>query len=114
MNPAAKLFGSLPRSRILVAIALLGTTYAGEIERALRVPHLTVQRVLRDFEREGIVVIQTVGRNRMVSLNERMAGAADLRAFLLQYARRTDVEQSVSLLRRRPRRTGKPLNYADR
>jgi DNA-binding transcriptional ArsR family regulator len=109
MEPAARLFGSAPRTRILIAVALLTETYPRELARLLDLARLTVQRILDSFEREGVILSRIVGRNRVVSLNRRMYGAAELEAFLLKYARHTDLDDIVSRLRRRPRRRGKAL-----
>jgi DNA-binding transcriptional ArsR family regulator len=105
----AKLFGSVPRTKIILAVALLKETYPRELARALDIPLLTAQRVLNDYEREGILASRIVGNNRMFSLNARMYGAPELESFLKKYARRTEVETSLSQLRRRPRRAGKVL-----
>ncbi len=109
MEPASKLFGSVQRTEILLGLALLDESYASELARVLDIPLMTVQRVLDDLEREGVVVKRTVGRNRMASLNPRMYGGAELREFLTKYARRTDIEKRLATLRRRPRRTGKEV-----
>jgi len=42
-------------------------------------------------------------------LNPRMYGVRELEAFLLKYAKGTDVEENVSRIRRRPRRRGKEI-----
>ena len=102
-----KLFGSEPRSKLLVALALLGETFPSELARVIGSSLITTQRILRDLERESIVASRQVGRNRMVSLNPRMYGAAELVALLEKYARRTDVVERIEQIRRRPRRPGK-------
>jgi DNA-binding MarR family transcriptional regulator len=94
---------------VLFALALLEETYPSELARLLEIPLMTVQRILDDLEREGVVVKRTVGRNRMATLNPRMYGGAELRDFLMKYSRRTNIQKRLAKLRRRPRRTGKEI-----
>ena len=105
-----KLFGSTSRSKILTLVGLLGETYPRELARLSGAPLPSVQRMVSDLEREGVLVSRIVGANREVRLNRRFYGADELRALLLKYAKRDPIlEQRVSALRRRPRREGKPL-----
>jgi hypothetical protein len=105
-----KLFGSTPRSRVLTLVALLDDTYPRELARLAGAPLVSVQRIVKDLEREGVLATRIVGANRQVSLNPRFYGADELRSLLLKYARRDpDLDRRVSSLRRRPRRTGKAL-----
>ena len=105
-----KLFGSTIRSQILMLVALLDETYPREIARVGDFPLASVQRIVTDLEREGVLATRVVGANRMVSLNPRFYGVNDLRALLLKYAKRDpEIELRASQLRRRPRRTGKNL-----
>jgi DNA-binding transcriptional ArsR family regulator len=104
-----KIFGSVRRTEVLVALALLEETYPSELAHVLDIPLMTVQRILDDLEREDVVVKRTVGRNRMASLNPRLYGVAELRGFLMKYALRTDIVDRLAKLRRRPRRTGKEV-----
>jgi hypothetical protein len=105
-----KLFGSAPRSKILTLVALLGETYPRELARLSNAPLPSVQRMVNDLEREGVVVSRIVGANREVRLNPRFYGADELRSLLLKYAKRDpSLERRVSELRRRGRRAGKAL-----
>jgi len=105
-----KLFGSPSRSRILTLVALLDQSYPRELARLSDAPLPSVQRIVNDLEREGVVATRIVGRNREVSLNPRFYGADELRSLLLKYAKRDpELERRASALRRRPRRAGKPL-----
>ena len=105
-----KLFGSTPRSRLLTLIALLDKTYPRELARLSGVPLASLQRMVNDLERDGVLATRIVGANRELSLNPRFYGAGELRSLLLKYAQRDpDLEHRVSALRRRPRRAGKPL-----
>lgn len=105
-----KLFGSDSRSRILALIALLDQTYPRELARLSGVPLASVQRMVNDLEREGVIASRIVGANREVRLSPRFYGADDLRSLLTKYAKRDpSLERRVSGLRRRPRRAGKAL-----
>jgi DNA-binding IclR family transcriptional regulator len=107
---SAKLFGSASRTRVLALVALLEDTYPRELARLAGVPLVSVQRIVNDLEREGVIVTRIVGSNRQVRLNPRFYGAGELRALLLKYAKRDPVlERRASALRRRPRRAGKVL-----
>ena len=102
-----KLFGSAPRSRVLTLIALLDRTYPRELARLSGIPLASVQRMVNDLERDGVLATRIVGANREVSLDRRFYGADELRSLLLKYAKRDpDLERRVSSLRRRPRRAG--------
>jgi hypothetical protein len=96
-----KLFGSTSRSKILTLVALLGETYPRQLARPSNAPLPSVQRMVNDLEREGVVVSRIVGANREVRLNPRFYGADELRSLLLKYAKRDPgLERRVSELRR--------------
>jgi DNA-binding IclR family transcriptional regulator len=106
----AKLFGSTSRTRVLTLIALLDDTYPRELARVAGVPLVSVQRIVNDLEREGVLATRITGNSRRVGLNPRFYGADELRALLIKYAKRDPaLEGRVSALRRRPRRAGKAL-----
>ena len=104
-----KLFGSAPRTRTLVAIALLKESYVQQLAGLLDLEQPAVFRIVENLEREGVLVSRYVGRTRTVSLNPRMFGVSEFEAFLLKYAKGTDVEESVARVRRRPRRRAKTI-----
>jgi hypothetical protein len=105
-----KLFGSPSRTKVLTLVALLEDTYPRELARLSDAPLASVQRMVNDLEREGVVATRIVGANRQVSLNPRFYGANELRSLLLKYAKRDPgLESKVAKLRRRPRRAGKAL-----
>jgi len=109
METGTKLFGSQAKTEVLLAVALLKETYARELARALQLPLLTVQRVLNALTKEGVVVSRLVGSNRIFTLNRRMYAISELEAFLIKYARRTDLDERLGQLRRRPRRAKKAI-----
>lgn len=105
-----KLFGSPSRTKALTLVGLLEDTYPRELARLSGAPLSSVQRMVNDLEREGVIATRIVGANRQVSLNPRFYGANELRALLLKYAKRDPgLERRVASLRRRPRRAGKAL-----
>jgi DNA-binding IclR family transcriptional regulator len=105
-----KLFGSSSRTKVLTLVALLEDTYPRELARLSGAPLSSVQRMVNDLEREGVIATRIVGANRQVSLNPRFHGANELRSLLLKYAKRDPaLESRVARLRRRPRRAGKAL-----
>jgi hypothetical protein len=97
------------RTSLLLAVSLLGETYPSELAQVLGVRLYTVQSILADFEREGIVVSRLFGRTRRVALNPRYFAQKELGALLSKLGKQDAVlQQSLSARRRRPRRVGKP------
>jgi hypothetical protein len=95
---------------VLLAVALLEETYGREIARVLAMPLITVQRIVDSLERDAVIAVRTVGRQRMVALNPRFLVWQQLRDLLWRLADAdTELVEAVSCLRRRPRRKGKPL-----
>ena len=93
-----------------MVIALLKETYPREIARVCDLPLVSVQRIVRDLEAEDVLASRLIGGNRMVMLNPRSYGVDELRGFLLKYSKRNpDLNDRAAELRRRPRRTGKPI-----
>jgi DNA-binding transcriptional ArsR family regulator len=109
MLPDPKLFGSVTRTQTLLAIALLRETYVRQLAELLGGSSPVLFRIVDDLEREGILVSRYVGRTRTISLNPRLYGVHELEAFLLKYAKGTDIEDRVATVRRRPRRRGKRI-----
>jgi len=103
-------FGSGSRSRVLIALQLLGESHPRELARLLGTHLNSVQTALRGLERDGLVAVRSAGRTRLARLDPRYFAASELVRYL---ARLTDADpglrSAVSALRRRPRRTGKPL-----
>ncbi len=103
-------FGSPRRTEVLVAIAALGTTYASELARLMGCTLYTVQQIVWGLERDGLVSIQSIGRTRQVSLNPRYFAVAELDALAQRLLEgMPQLQAAVARVRRRPRRTGKPL-----
>lgn len=105
-----ELFGSELRTKILIFLALLEETYAGELAELIKVSRVTVYRALGNLEREGYVSSAVSGRERWVRLNPHNAVREPLRQLLNRMAEgRPLIVAEVSKLRRRPRRRGKEL-----
>ena len=103
-------FGGQGRTRVLLALSLLGESYARELARLLEMPLSGVQGALRGLELDGLVVGRSLGRTHIFQLNPRYLAAAALGEFLRRLVEpEADLRDRVAALRRRPRRTGKPL-----
>lgn len=103
-------FGGSARTRVLVALRLLDDSYPRELARLLEIPLSGVQVALRGLERDGLVAARDAGRTRLFRLNPRYFARDELRAYLLRLADPDEtLRHRVTALRRRPRRTGKPL-----
>ena len=104
------LLGTGRRTDVLKTIALLDETYAREIARVTTAPLISVQRVVDGLERDGVVVTRPIGVERRIALNPRFFAVKELKALLLRLSDEDDrLLDAVTLLRRRPRRRGKPL-----
>ena len=110
VTDASSPFGSRARTRILLALQLLTETYARELARVLDANLSSVQRGLRSLERDGLIAGRTLGRTRVFRLNPRGFARRELERYLERLLE-PDVELRIraTRLRRRPRRTGKPL-----
>ena len=103
-------FGSQTRTRVLLALRLLDESYPRELARLLEVPLNGVQTALRGLERDGLVTGRSVGRTRVFTLNPRYFARDELTRFLLRLTEpETGLRSRATQLRRRPRRTGKPV-----
>lgn len=102
-------FGSLTRTRVLLALRLLGESYARELARVLDTRLSAVQKALQSLERDGLVAGRPLGRTRVFRFEPRYFASEALQTFLGRLAEpETDLRARVAALRRRPRRTGKP------
>jgi DNA-binding MarR family transcriptional regulator len=104
-------FGSATRTGILKSISLLGESFPREIARLTGSTLSTVQKAVVSLERDGLIAGRSVGRMRIFSLNPRFFAARELAALLRRLAEAdAELVRAVSELRRRPRRTGKPIS----
>ena len=103
-------FGSQSRSRLLVALELLGQTYPRELARLLGTSLSATQKGIVSLERDGLVAGRMVGRTRIVQLNPAYFAMKEVRALLGRLVEADpELEPRIAALRRRPRRTGKRL-----
>jgi DNA-binding transcriptional ArsR family regulator len=110
VNTQSSPFGSQTRTRVLLALGLLEGSYARELSRVLESPLSNVQKALRTLEIDGLVAATAVGRTRVFRLDPRYFARDALRKYLVRLAEpETRLQSSIEALRRRPRRTGKPL-----
>jgi hypothetical protein len=69
-----------------------------------------VQKALRSLELDGIVAGRWAGRTRLYQLDLRYFAREALQQFLLRLSEpELELRRRVAALRRRPRRTGKPV-----
>ena len=105
-----KLLGSRRRTEVLIMTALLGDTYPTELARLLEAPLYSIQTIVRDLDREGVLATRRVGGSRMVSLDPRYFASKELLALLLRLAEaEPELREAATSRRSRPRRAGKPL-----
>lgn len=103
-------FGGRTRTRALLALRLVGESYPRELARLLEAPLSGVQKALASLERDGLVAARSLGRTRVVRIEPRYFAFDALQRFLERLAEpEADLRARVAALRRRPRRTGKPL-----
>jgi len=103
-------FGGQARTRALVALRLLDSSYPRELSRLLDIPVSAASRALANLERDALVAGRLVGRNRIYTLNPAYFAKRELEAYLSRLAvADTELREKTAQLRRRPRRTGKPL-----
>jgi len=110
MSTQSSPFGGSTRTRVLVALALLETSYPRELARLLEAPVSGVRQAIAGLERDGLVSGRLLGRTREVRLDPVYFARQELEAYLARLAEaEPDLRSRVETLRRRPRRTGKPL-----
>lgn len=103
-------FGSSTRTRVLFTLQLLTESYAREMARLLEISLSSVQKALRSLERDGLVAGRAAGRARLFRVNPRHHARRELERYLARLLEpETMLRTRASELRRRPRRSGKPL-----
>jgi len=110
LKGASSPFGGQTRTRTLLLLRLLDASYPRELARVLDAPVSGVRQALAGLERDGLVSGRTVGRLRMYQLNPAYFARTELRGYLGKLAEADgELRQRAEALRRRPRRTGKPV-----
>jgi len=104
-------FGGQTRTLVLLALSLLEESFPRELARLLRKPLNGIQQAIKGLEADGIISGRTAGRTRLFRLNPRYFARDELQAYLTRLAEpEAELTRQVSTLRRRPRRTSKPLS----
>jgi predicted transcriptional regulator len=103
-------FGSWTRTRVLLALQLLEDSYPRQLARLLGLSISGVLKGIRSLELDGLIAGRTVGTTRIFQINPRYFAVSELRAYLARLADADELlRERVATIRRRPRRTGKPL-----
>ena len=105
-----KLFGTVLRTRVLLATSLLEETFPSELTRTLNLKLFPVQRVLDALETEGVLVSRKLGIERRFNLNPRFFAYPELKSLLVRLAEQDRALVAALASRRaRPRRRLKSL-----
>jgi DNA-binding MarR family transcriptional regulator len=103
-------FGAATRTRTLLALRLLDESHGRELARLLEASLSGVQKALQSLERDGLIAARAAGRTRLYRLSPRAAARRELAGYLdALLATETELRARSARLRRRPRRSGKPL-----
>jgi hypothetical protein len=103
-------FGGWTRTRVLLALRLLKESYPRELARILDAPPSGVLKALRGLELDGLVAGRSVGRTRVFQIDPCYFAYDEINRYLWRLTEPDDdLRKRVARIRRRPRRTGKPL-----
>jgi len=105
------ILGSKNAERVLMYILTREQGYAREIARFFGADADSVQKQLARLERGGILVSQSEGRTKLYRFNPRYSFLKELKALLSKALSfyPEDEQERLTIVRRRPRRSGKPL-----
>jgi len=105
------ILGSSSGEKVLMFLFARDQGYAREIARFFDTDVAPIQKQLEKLENGGVLVSKLAGRTRLFSFNPRYPMVEELRSLLekaLQFYP-DDVREALTMVRRRPRRRGKPL-----
>jgi DNA-binding transcriptional ArsR family regulator len=103
-------FGGKTRTLVLLALGLLEESFPRELARVFGAHLNGIQQAMKGLEADGLVSGRTVGRTRLFRLNPRYFAREELKVYLKRLAAaEPELSRRVASLRRRPRRTSKPL-----
>jgi hypothetical protein len=112
MTPVLEaIFGSRSAVQVLLFVEAYGSGHASRMATIYDVSVMGIQRQLKRFEAEGVMVSRSVGRTRVFEFNARLPTVHNLRGFLreeLDQLPKSYIKQYYRQ-RQRPRRTGKEL-----
>jgi len=105
------LLGSITRERVLLFLYARDEGYPREISRFFKTDLDPVQKQLEKLEAGGILYSRSAGRTRLYAMNPRYPFLKEVNALLDKVLSFYPVEEREKLImvRRRPRRKGKPL-----
>ena len=105
------LFGSVNREHVLLFLYCRNEGYAREITRFFKIDLNQIQKQLERLEKGGVIYNKLVGKTRVYALNPRYPFLKELQALLDKVlAFYPDEEfKKLTVTRKRPRRTDKPL-----
>ncbi len=93
-----------------MALSLMRSSYPRELARVLGTSLTGVRKALASLELDGLVAGRAVGRTRVYEFNAAYFARNELRQYVARLADAdADLRTRLSRLRRRPRRSGKPL-----
>ncbi len=106
-----ELIGSVNKERALIYLIARDRGYAREMARFFDAPLNPLQKALDGLERSGVLVSRSVGSTREYEFNPRYPLRDELRTLLEKalslYPK--DLRDELLVIRKRPRRKGKPL-----
>lgn len=112
MNPVLEsVLGSGSATYVLLFLQNYEEGHASRIARTFDVSVMGIQRQLKRYEDNGVLISRMVGRSRVFSFNERNPSVRNLRSFLsveLELLPKATVRKYFRE-RQRPRRAGKTL-----
>ena len=105
------ILGSKNAERVLMFILARDQGYTREIARFSGADPDSIQKQLVKLERGGLLVSKSEGRTRLYRFNPRYSFLCELKALLHKALSfyPTDERERLTVVRRRPRRKGKPL-----
>jgi hypothetical protein len=105
------ILGSLSCERVLLFICARKEGYAREVARFYETNLAPIQKQLDKLELAGVLVSRTAGRTRLYSFNPRYAFIKEITSLLEKVTSflPPDERERLIMVRRRPRRKGKPL-----
>ena len=107
---ASSPFGSNSRTRVLLALQVMTESYARELARVLGLNLSGVQKALASLERDGLVSGRAMARTQLFRVNPRVFARRELERYLDRLLEpEEELRARAAAIRRRPRRTGKPL-----
>ena len=101
-------FGSRSRTRILLALSDLESSYPRALARRLDSPIFAVRKALEGLERDGLVSSRLVGRTRVYTLDSSYVAYKELAAYLGRLARAHAEAAAAEETRSRPQFPGSP------